>query len=208
MRHSAVLFAGCVVVNDRQMLLVRVPYQLVRGLLGLIAVVVRRDPSKDAELLVLQHENTVLRRQLARVPTRPLTGCGWPSCPGLSGAAAGWRFSRSFLPRSWLGIADGFRARGTTPHAAGLDIPRLRRGSRSWCLAWRENPSWGHRRVQGELVGLGDPSPLPRSRSARRVDTRIPQVMMRMTSSAPIRFVGIGIYDTDTKEYFFPRIRS
>jgi putative transposase len=60
-----------VVVNDHQMLLVSILYQLVRGLLGLIVVVVRRDLSKDAELLVLQHENTVLRRQVARVHYTP-----------------------------------------------------------------------------------------------------------------------------------------
>jgi putative transposase len=36
-------------------------YWLVRGLLGLTAVLVRRDLGKDAELLVLRHENTVLR---------------------------------------------------------------------------------------------------------------------------------------------------
>jgi hypothetical protein len=38
-----------------------------RWLLGLIAVLVRKDLSKDAELLVLRHENAVLRRQIARV---------------------------------------------------------------------------------------------------------------------------------------------
>jgi IS6 family transposase len=82
-----VLLVGCVVVNDRQMLLVSILYQLVRGLLGLIVVVVRRDLSKDAELLVLQHENTVLRRQVARVhlhARRPgLAGRLVPVCPGL-----------------------------------------------------------------------------------------------------------------------------
>jgi hypothetical protein len=39
-------------------------YRLVRGLFGLLAVLVRSDLSKDAELLVLRHENQVLRRQL------------------------------------------------------------------------------------------------------------------------------------------------
>jgi len=39
-------------------------YQFVRCLLGLIAVLVRPDLSKDAELLVLRHENAVLRRQI------------------------------------------------------------------------------------------------------------------------------------------------
>jgi hypothetical protein len=33
-------------------------------LLGLTVALARRDPSKDAELLVLRHENTVLRRQV------------------------------------------------------------------------------------------------------------------------------------------------
>ena len=45
--------------------------QLVRGLLGLAVVLVRRDLSKDAELLVLRHENTVLRCQIARVHYTP-----------------------------------------------------------------------------------------------------------------------------------------
>jgi len=40
-------------------------YRLVRCLVGLPAVLVRSDLSKDAELLVLRHENQVLRRQLA-----------------------------------------------------------------------------------------------------------------------------------------------
>jgi hypothetical protein len=38
-------------------------YRVVRGLFGLLAVLVRSDLSKDAELLVLRHENQVLRRQ-------------------------------------------------------------------------------------------------------------------------------------------------
>lgn len=46
-------------------------YQLVRCLLGLTAVLVRRDLGKDAELLVLRHENAVLRRQIARVRYTP-----------------------------------------------------------------------------------------------------------------------------------------
>jgi putative transposase len=39
-------------------------YRLVRYLFGLLAVLVQSDLSKDAELLVLRHENQVLRRQL------------------------------------------------------------------------------------------------------------------------------------------------
>ncbi len=40
-------------------------YRLLRCLFGLLAVLVRLDLSKDAELLVLCHENQVLRRQLS-----------------------------------------------------------------------------------------------------------------------------------------------
>src|SRR5918992_1263063 len=46
-------------------------YQLVRWLLGVTVVLVRRDLSKDAELLVLRHENAVLRRQITRVHYTP-----------------------------------------------------------------------------------------------------------------------------------------
>jgi hypothetical protein len=40
-------------------------YRLVRCLFGLLAVLVRSDLSKDAELLVLRHESQVLRRQFS-----------------------------------------------------------------------------------------------------------------------------------------------
>jgi putative transposase len=49
-------------MDDRRMPLLSILYRFLRCLLGLTAVLVRRDLSKDAELLVLRHENTVLRR--------------------------------------------------------------------------------------------------------------------------------------------------
>ena len=42
-------------------------YVLVRCLLGCVLVTARREASKDAGLLVLRHENAVLRRQIGRV---------------------------------------------------------------------------------------------------------------------------------------------
>jgi putative transposase len=46
-------------------------YLLVRCLLGCLTVLTRHQVSKDAELLVLRHENAVLRRQIGRVRYRP-----------------------------------------------------------------------------------------------------------------------------------------
>ena len=52
-------------------MIIPVVYLLVRCLLGCLMVLARREVSKDAELLVLRHENAVLRRQIARVRYQP-----------------------------------------------------------------------------------------------------------------------------------------
>jgi putative transposase len=44
-----------------------VVYLLTRRMLGCLKLLARREASKDAELLVLRHENAVLRRQAGRV---------------------------------------------------------------------------------------------------------------------------------------------
>ena len=46
-------------------MLLSLVYRLLRSLFGLLAVLVRSDLSKDAGLLVLRHENQLLRRQLS-----------------------------------------------------------------------------------------------------------------------------------------------
>jgi putative transposase len=48
-----------------------VVYLLAYRLLGCMMVLARREASKDAELLVLRHENAVLRRQMGRARYQP-----------------------------------------------------------------------------------------------------------------------------------------
>ena len=52
-------------------MIVSVVYLLVRCLFSCLTVLTRRQASKDAELLMLRHENSVLRRQIGRVRYEP-----------------------------------------------------------------------------------------------------------------------------------------
>ena len=138
------------------MLLLSVLYQLVRCLLGLTVVLVRRDLSKDAELLVLRHENTVLRCQVSRVHYRPvdrvwLTALSrlvrrrrWAVVFSVTPATIlAWH--RRLVSRKWDYTAR--RRSGRPPTATAIKKLVIRMAT--------ENPTWGHRRVQGELVRLG-----------------------------------------------------
>ena len=131
-------------------------YQLVRCLLGLAVVLVRRDLSKDVELLVLRHENAVLRRQIARAHYTPadrawlaalsrlLPRRRWAEVfPVTPATMLTWH--RKLVSRKWDYTAR--RRSGRPPTAAAIKKLIIRMAS--------ENPTWGHRRVQGELVRLG-----------------------------------------------------
>ncbi len=52
-------------------MLLKIAYLLVRRVLGLAVLSFRGDLAKDAELLVLRHENAVLRRNAGRVRYEP-----------------------------------------------------------------------------------------------------------------------------------------
>lgn len=52
-------------------MIISVVYLLLCRLLDSFVVLARREVSKDAELLVLRHENAVLRRQVGRVRYQP-----------------------------------------------------------------------------------------------------------------------------------------
>jgi putative transposase len=51
--------------------LLKIVYLLMRWLFGLTVLVFRGDQARDAELLVLRHENAVLRRHTGRVRYEP-----------------------------------------------------------------------------------------------------------------------------------------
>ena len=71
-----------------------VGYRLARCLLNCLAVLARCEVSKDAELLVLRHENAVLRRQVTRVRYRPADRLWLAALSKLIPAAGGARYSR------------------------------------------------------------------------------------------------------------------
>ena len=52
-------------------MIISVVYLVVRCLLGCLMMLTQRQVSKDAELLVLRHENAVLRRQISQVRYQP-----------------------------------------------------------------------------------------------------------------------------------------
>ena len=133
-----------------------VAYLLARRLLGCLMVLARREVSKDAELLVLRHENAVLRRQVSRVRYQPadrlwlaalswlIPRHHWGEVFAVTPATLlGWH--RRLVTRKWNYTNRRRPGRPSTTAAIRKLVIRMA----------TDNPSWGHRRVQGELVKLG-----------------------------------------------------
>jgi putative transposase len=132
-------------------------YRLVRCLFGLLAVLVRSDLSKDMELLVLRHENQVLRRKLrgrlgwdhadrlwlAALP-RLVSRRRWAEVFPVTPATI-LRWHRNLVACKWDYTSRRRPGQPTTGTSVKALIIRMA----------RENPAWGHRRIQGELARLG-----------------------------------------------------
>ena len=141
-------------------MIVSLLYKVARRLLSVPGVLLRRDTAKDAELLVLRHENAVLRRQLAGPVRYEPQDRFWLAAlsalipprrwrdvfPVTAGTLLAWH--RRLITAKW-DYSTRRGSRGRPPTAAALKklVPRLA----------SENPRWGHRRIQGEPARLGHP---------------------------------------------------
>jgi putative transposase len=137
-------------------MLLKIVYLLVRRILGLAVLVFRREGAKDAELLVLRHENAVLRRHAGRVRYEPADRVWFAALA-------------SFIPRGrWTEIfpvtPETLLAWHRRPAARNYDTSKRRRPGRPPTVPGiarlvirlaKENPPWGYRRIHGELMKLG-----------------------------------------------------
>ncbi|MFC5059823.1 integrase core domain-containing protein [Saccharothrix xinjiangensis] len=132
-------------------------YKVTRKLLSVPSVLLRGEAAKDAELLVLRHENAVLRRQLTGpVRYEPADRFWFAALAGLVDRRR-WREVFPVMPGTLLAWHRRLVARKWDYSARRrIGRPPTRTAVKSLVLRLaRENPRWGHRRIQGELARLG-----------------------------------------------------
>ena len=134
-------------------MLFRLVYLAVSRSFAWLALLARSDASKDLEILVLRHEIAVLRRQL----THPKPD--WADRGVLAALArllpVHLRAHRIVTPGTLLAWHRRLvKRKWTYPGRPGR--PAVSPEIRDLVLQLaRQNPRWGYRRIQGELLGLG-----------------------------------------------------
>ena len=136
--------------------LLKIVYLLVRRILGLAVLVFRGDRARNAELLVLRHENAVLRRHAGRIRYEPADRMWFAA------------LARHLPRKRWTEIFPVTPATLLAWHrklaTRKYDTSKRRRPGRPATIPGiarlvvrlaTENPLWGHRRIHGELTKLG-----------------------------------------------------
>jgi putative transposase len=132
----------------------RLVYLIFIRLLGIPALLLRSDISKEAEILVLRHQLAVLRRQIAR--PKP----SWADRALISALARllpkARRVGLLVTPRILLRWHADLVKRRWTYKRKTPGRPPMRPTIHALVLRLAaENPTWGYRRIAGELAGLG-----------------------------------------------------
>jgi putative transposase len=113
-------------------------YRVARNLLAVPAVLLRRDTAKDAELLVLRHENAMLRRQLTRPVRYEPADRVWFAALCCLIRREQWARVFPVTPGTLLAGTVGLSpANGITADAGPRPAdrrPRVR--SERWCCGW------------------------------------------------------------------------
>jgi putative transposase len=134
---------------------IRLLYLIFRQFMAWLGLLARNSRSKNAEILVLGHEVTVLRRQVQRPRLSWADRAVFAALTRLLSQAG--RLHRIVTPATVLRWHQDLVTRRWTQ-------PRRRRtGGRSRASELRqlvlrlasENSTWGYRRIHGELAGLG-----------------------------------------------------
>jgi transposase InsO family protein len=132
----------------------RLAYLLLARVLSWLMLLARSDAAKDVEILVLRHEVAVLRRHHPR-PRLSWVDRALLSAPGRI-LPAQLRRLRLVSPRTLLRWHAQLVARRWTYPRRQPGRPPTPQPIRALVLRMaRENPSWGYRRILGELIGLG-----------------------------------------------------
>jgi putative transposase len=134
----------------------KIIYLLVRRVLGLVVLVFRTDLANDAELLVLRHENAVLRRHAGRVRYEPADRV-WLAALARLIPRNRWAEVFPVTPATLLAWHRRLAAKkyDTSKRRKPGRPPTVPGVARLIVRLAKENPLWGHRRIHGELTKLG-----------------------------------------------------